>query len=132
MYRYKAKITAVRDGETFGLDVDLGFSIHRHVTAKLLKVAVPNRLSKDKAEAVLGEICKTYAETEFIGLDVMIVSTKDRTVDGPGHYRLDVILPTGQTIEWTYNQLGINKYSANYSDENVRALGQKLINETRK
>lgn len=131
MYRYRATITKIIDGETFGLDVDLGFSIHRHITAKLLKVQVPNSLSKDRAESILGEICKTYAEKEYLGLNVMITSTKDRTVNGPGHYRLDIILPTGRTIEWTYNQLGINKFSPNYSDDNVRDLGRRLIDQTR-
>lgn len=132
MYRYKAKISKIIDGETFVLDVDLGFSIHRHVTAKLLRVQVPNSLSPDRGEAILGEICKTYAEQEYKGLEVMIVSTKDRTVNGPGHYRLDIILPNGRTIEWTYNQLGINKYSPNYSEDHVRELGKRLIEETRK
>lgn len=132
MYRYKAKITKVIDGETFVLDVDLGFSIHRHITAKLLRVQVPNALSQDKSESILGDICKTYADAEFTGLEVMIVSNKDRTVNGPGHYRLDIILPNGRSVEWTYNQLGINKYAPNYSEDHVRDLGKRLIEETRK
>lgn len=123
MYEYKAKIINVVDGDTFDLDVDLGFHIGHKIRVRLLGIDTPEiRGNKEKE---LGLICKKFAEN-FVGKDVVVKSEKDMDAktDSFGRWlvHLEFIDNDRISILDIYNKLGINKLCDTYSEENVRSV----------
>ena len=51
MYKYKAKIAKVVDGDTVDFDVDLGFNVSIKIRTRLLDVDTPERGHPDWAKA---------------------------------------------------------------------------------
>ena len=52
-YRYSARLQRIIDGDTFILDVDLGFHVHTHVTVRLRDIDCPEiNTEAGKAAAV--------------------------------------------------------------------------------
>lgn len=127
MYEYKAVITNVVDGDTFDMDIDLGFNIHIHERVRLLDIDTPEKFGKEKE---LGLLVKEYAALEFAGMEVVIKSEKADVAaetDSFGRWLVRVDA-NGKDIYDTYNKLGINKKCDTYSEDNVRKL-RDLINE---
>lgn len=125
MFQYKAVITNVVDGDTFDMDIDLGFNIHIHERVRLLDIDTPEKFGKEKE---LGLIVKDYASIEFTGMDVVIKSEKADTAaetDSFGRWLVRVDA-NGKDICDTYNSLGINKKCDTYSEDNVRKLKDLL------
>lgn len=121
MFQYKALITNVVDGDTFDMDIDLGFNIHIHERVRLLDIDTPEKFGKEKE---LGLTVKQYATNQFLGKEVIIKSEKAdaaANTDSFGRWlvRVDV---DGADICSMYNTLGINKKNNNYSEENVLKL----------
>lgn len=121
MFQYKAIITNVVDGDTFDMDIDLGFNIHIHERVRLLDIDTPEKFGKEKE---LGLTVKQYATNQFLGKEVVIKSEKAdaaANTDSFGRWlvRVDV---DGTDICSMYNTLGINKKNNNYSEENVLKL----------
>lgn len=121
MYEYKAVITNVIDGDTFDMDIDLGFNIHIHERVRLLDIDTPEKFGKEKE---LGLLVKDYAVCEFLGMNVVIKSEKadvaaDTDSFGRWLVRVDV---NGKDICDIYNYLGVNKKCDTYSEDNVRKL----------
>lgn len=121
MFQYKALITNVVDGDTFDMDIDLGFNIHIHERVRLLDIDTPEKFGKEKE---LGLTVKQYATNQFLGKEVIIKSEKAdaaANTDSFGRWlvRVDV---DGTDICSMYNTLGINKKHNNYSEENVLKL----------
>lgn len=127
MYEYKAVITNVVDGDTFDMDIDLGFNIHIHERVRLLDIDTPEKFGKEKE---LGLLVKDYAAFAFEGMEVVIKSEKAdvaANTDSFGRWLVRVDA-NGRDICDTYNKLGINKKCDTYGEENVRKL-RDLINE---
>lgn len=123
MYDYKAKILNVVDGDTFDLDVDLGFNIHHIVRVRLLEIDTPEKFG---AEKELGLACKEYATQRFLGKEVKIHSEKDEqdlNTDSFGRYLIYLAEEDGTNIIDLYNSLGINKkHPETYDEKNVFKL----------
>ena len=122
MYEYKAMITRVVDGDTFDMDIDLGFNIHIHERVRLLDVDTPEKFGKEKD---LGLEVKCYAINNFLNKEVIIKSEKADTAaetDSFGRWLVRVTLEDGRDICDIYNELGINKKHHTYSEENVWML----------
>ena len=125
MYEYKAVITNVVDGDTFDMDIDLGFNIHIYERVRLLDIDTPEKFGKEKE---LGLLVKEYAECEFLGMNVVIKSEKAdiaAETDSFGRWLVRVDA-NGKDICDTYNSLGINKKYDTYSEDNVRKLKDLL------
>lgn len=123
MFQYKAIITNVVDGDTFDMDIDLGFNIHIHERVRLLDIDTPEKFGKEKE---LGLIVKQYATDCFLGEEVIIRSEKSDVAadtDSFGRWLVKVTLDDGRDIDLVYNKLGINKKYHTYSEDNVRKLG---------
>jgi micrococcal nuclease len=121
MYQYKAIITNVVDGDTFDMDIDLGFNIHIHERVRLLDVDTPEKFGSEKD---LGLIMKQYATNNFLGKEVVIKSEKAGTAadtDSFGRWLVRVFLE-GSDICSIYNFLGVNKKHRTYSEKNVWEL----------
>jgi micrococcal nuclease len=55
MYEYRVKkVTAVVDGDTIDVDIDLGFDISFYSRVRLAGIDTPESRTKDKAEKALG------------------------------------------------------------------------------
>lgn len=122
MYQYKAKILNVVDGDTFDVDIDLGFHIHIHERVRLLNVDTPEKFG---VEAPLGLIVKNYAIKHFLGKEMVICSEENEEAaktDSFGRWLVETTLEDGRSISNIYTELGVNKYSSNYSEDNVRNL----------
>ena len=121
MYEYKAKILNVVDGDTFDMDIDLGFNIHIHERVRLLSIDTPEKFGKEK---LLGLKVKEYATKRFLGKEVVIQSEKvdeAAVTDSFGRW-LVYVLVDGDSVYNIYNTLGINKLCDTYSVENVEKL----------
>lgn len=121
MYEYKAVITNVVDGDTFDMDIDLGFNIHIHERVRLLDIDTPEKFGKEKE---LGLLVKEYATYLFRDMQVVIRSEKAdvaANTDSFGRWLVRVIFD-GEDVRDIYNSLGINKKCDNYSEDNVRRL----------
>ena len=122
MFEYKAIITNVIDGDTFDMDIDLGFNIHIHERVRLLDIDTPEKFGKEKN---LGMIVREYAREQFSQEEVIIRSEKAdvaANTDSFGRWLVRVTID-GKDICDIYNELGINKKYSTYSEENVLHLG---------
>lgn len=125
MYQYKAKILNVVDGDTFDVDIDLGFHIHIHERVRLLNVDTPEKFG---VEAPLGLIVKNYAIKHFLGKEMVICSEENEEAaktDSFGRWLVETTLEDGRSISGIYTELGVNKYSSNYREDNVRNLVER-------
>lgn len=121
MYEYKAIITNVVDGDTFDMDIDLGFHIHIHERVRLLGVDTPEKFGEEKE---LGLIVKQYAESKFLNKEVIIKSEKAdvaATTDSFGRWLARVTVD-GEDMCDMYDSLGINKMHHTYTVINVLKL----------
>lgn len=117
MYEYKAVITNVVDGDTFDMDIDLGFNIHIHERVRLLDVDTPENRSVEKR---LGKAVTQYAQKHFEGKEVLLQSSKNKT-DSFGRWLAEVYID-GLNIKEIYDVLGVNKKNASYSEKKVEKL----------
>lgn len=121
MFQYKAVITNVVDGDTFDMDIDLGFNIHIHERVRLLDIDTPEKFGKEKE---LGLLVKDYAVISFLGKEVVINSEKAdvaANTDSFGRWLVRVTVDDKDICD-IYNSLGINKKCNTYSEDNVRNL----------
>lgn len=121
MFQYKAIITNVVDGDTFDMDIDLGFNIHIHERVRLLGIDTPEKFGKEKD---LGLTVKQYAINNFLNKEVVIRSEKADVAadtDSFGRWLVRVNVD-GNDVCDIYNNLGINKKRENYSEDNVHNL----------
>ena len=118
MFQYKATITNIVDGDTFDMDIDLGFNIHIHERVRLLDIDTPEKFG---AEKDLGLIVKQYAIKHFLNKEVIIKSEKAdvaANTDSFGRWLVRVKVD-GQDICDIYNSLGVNKKNPNYNKDNI-------------
>lgn len=126
MFQYKATITNVIDGDTFDMDIDLGFNIHIHERVRLLDIDTPEKFGKEKH---LGLTVKQYAERNFLNKEVVIRSEKVDTgavTDSFGRWLVRVTVDESKDICDIYNSLGINKMHHTYSEDNVLKIREQL------
>lgn len=134
MYEYKAKILNIVDGDTFDLDIDLGFYTHlQDVRVRLLDVNTPEKRGN---ESLLGLIVKDYLDSliKEIGPEVIIRSEKSDTTtytDSFGRWLVYIKLANGKDLSELLTELGVNKAHESYSADKVLALGRdsKFYNE---
>lgn len=122
MFEYRALITNVVDGDTFDMDIDLGFNIHIHERVRLLDIDTPEKFGKEKE---LGLRVKQFAINNFLNKEVVIKSEKAdvaANTDSFGRWLVRVYINGNSDICSFYNSLGINKKCENYSEDNVRKL----------
>ena len=122
MFQYKAIITNVVDGDTFDMDIDLGFNIHIHERVRLLDVDTPEKFGKEKD---FGLTIKQYATNNFLGKEVVIKSEKAdaaANTDSFGRWLVRVTMDDNKDIYDIYNTLGVNKRHHTYSEDNVLKL----------
>lgn len=123
MYTYNAIITNVVDGDTYDVDIDLGFYIHIHERIRVLDLDTPEKRGSEKE---LGTICYDWAKKRFLNKEAIIRSYKEMkapTTDSFGRWLCRVWVK-GEPLDITdlFTSLGCNKLSNNYSEEKVLKL----------
>ena len=89
-FTYRAKLVRVVDGDTFDMDVDLGFRVHVHARVRLLDVNCPE--SKGKTHA-LGIAAAGESERWFKNHHSLVLRTHkppDKGTDSFGRWLAEV------------------------------------------
>lgn len=77
MYRYKAIITRVVDGDTFDAVIDLGFKIVSHQRLRLKGVDTPETWRpKSEAEKIHGKQATEFVSNLILDKEVILTSVK--------------------------------------------------------
>ncbi|NBO78168.1 MAG: nuclease [Actinobacteria bacterium] len=77
MYEYRVKkVTAVVDGDTIDVDIDLGFSVSFSQRVRLAGIDTPESRTSDKAEKTLGLEAKEYLKSKLKDAKVVIIKTE--------------------------------------------------------
>ena len=84
MYKYKAKIIRVVDGDTVDVDIDLGFGVWmRKERVRILGIDTPESRTSDKVEKVYGNLAKEFVKDFLPVGSVQILQTEK---DGTGKF----------------------------------------------
>lgn len=114
MYKYKAKIVRVVDGDTFDATVDLGFTVSVLQRFRVADIDTPESWRpKTESERIHGKEATAHATSLLEGKDVIIESTKAGKY---GRYLAKVTLPDGEDYAQVMIKAGFQK-RANYSDD---------------
>lgn len=122
MYTYNAIITNVIDGDTYDVNIDLGFHIHIHERIRVLNLDTPEKRGNEKE---LGLICTEYAKKNFLNKKIILCSKeeiKNPETDSFGRWLCHIKFTDGSDIAGIFTALGCNKYEKSYSEDNVRKL----------
>ena len=77
MYEYRVKkVTAVVDGDTIDVDIDLGFSVSFSQRVRLAGIDTPESRTSDKAEKALGLEAKEYLKSKLKDAKVVVIKTE--------------------------------------------------------
>lgn len=120
MYEYNAKIVNVVDGDTFDLDIDLGFHITIRERVRLLGVDTPEKRGAVE-EKELGLAVTKYVK-EWLDHEPTCRIRSYKGTDSFGRWLVELVLPDGRNIVEVYDELGLNKLSGSYSPEEIRKL----------
>ena len=121
MYKYKATVINVVDGDTFDPMVDLGFRIYHKVRIRLLEIDTPEMRG---IEANRGKKCKEFAEKLLLNKEVLIQSEKedsDLKTDSFGRWLCYLWIRDINIID-IYNQNCINKKYFTYNPEAIDSV----------
>lgn len=125
MYEYKAIVTRVIDGDTFIVDIDLGFYIWiKDIRIRLLRCDTPEIKGIDKE---YGLIVKDFVKNLIEGKEVIIKSEKSSNIetDSFGRWLAAVEINHINLADYL-TKLGVNKYEKNYSIQNVQNLKERV------
>lgn len=96
MYKYKAYVASVYDGDTITCEVDLGFSIKVTKKIRLYGINTPEVRGEEK---IMGKKVRDYLRSLILHKDIVLETVKDKT-GKYGRYLATV----------HYNDMNINKH----------------------
>jgi len=77
MYEYRVKkVTAVVDGDTIDVDIDLGFSVSFSQRVRLAGIDTPESRTSDKFEKTLGLEAKEYLKSKLKDAKLVVIKTE--------------------------------------------------------
>lgn len=125
MYEYNAVITNVVDGDTFDLDIDLGFHIWIRERVRLLNIDCPEKNARNgQDEKRAGLYVTEWAKRELSGRKVVITTFKTLRTDSFGRWLVNMYVDLDNSlapIDDTYNARGFNKRHPNYNLDKLLA-----------
>lgn len=95
-YNYNAVVKHVHDGDTFTLDVDLGFGIHSEHNLRLAGVNAPE-LATSEGKVALAWVQEWFSVNASLGL-VTINTHKGSETEKYGRYLARLFAPNGQCL----------------------------------
>lgn len=113
MYRFKAKIIRVVDGDTYKVEVDQGFGNTKKMTLRLQGVDTPETWRpKSEAEREHGVRATEFVKNLIEGKEVDIVTYYEGIY---ARYTCDVILKNGTNLATLLKESGFEKLDS-YED----------------
>jgi micrococcal nuclease len=94
LYTYKAKITAVYDGDTVTALVDLGFKVNFTMKLRLLGIDTPELRGEEREE---GLKVRDYVRELILNKDVIIKTYRDKQ-GKYGRYLAEIFMEEDSTI----------------------------------
>ena len=77
MYEYRVKkVTAIVDGDTIDVDIDLGFNVSFSQRVRLAGIDTPESRTKDKFEKTLGLEAKEYLKSKLKDATLVVIKTE--------------------------------------------------------
>lgn len=110
MYTYNAKILRVVDGDTYEVEVDLGFNVFTKQKIRLLGVNAPETKGKDEAEKKLGLEAKAWVETAIPLGTIVLLTAKGK--DSFGRYLADIIIDGKNLADLLLENTATREYRA--------------------
>ncbi len=92
-YRYKAVCSRVVDGDTYVLDIDLGFRVSVSIEGRLAGVNTPEIYGASREQ---GLAAKAYVEALLIGQPLIVESHKGAR--SFARWVVDITLPDGRDL----------------------------------
>ena len=117
IYRYKAEVLEVYDGDTCTLKVDLGFDINFVLKARLYGIDTPELRSKDLHEKEKAYIARDFVREKILGKEIRIETHKRGKY---GRYLVDIYLKDDKEKEYCLNDLLVFNGLAKYYDGGKR------------
>ena len=96
MYKYKAFVKSVYDGDTITCEIDLGFTIKVKKIIRLIGIDTPEMRGEDK---IMGKKVRDYLRSLILHKDIILETVKDKTCKY-GRYLATIY----------YNDININKH----------------------
>ena len=118
MYEYTAYCIRVIDGDTYEMDIDLGFGLHLRgdespsATIRLKDIDTPetHRVSRDSPEWKHGLAAKQRVEDLLIDQDVIVRTVKNKDYFGKyGRFLASIELPDGRDLASVLREEGFVK-----------------------
>lgn len=75
LYQYKAKVVDIYDGDTFTLDIDTGFDIHKIEKIRLARIDTPELRGEEKEQ---GKFVRDHVKQLVLGKEIIIHTDKDK------------------------------------------------------
>lgn len=121
LYTYKCNLERIIDGDTFLVNIDLGFNIFlNNIRIRILNVDLPETRGNEKK---FGLICKSFVENKLKSCkDIYIKSYK---IDDFGRWLCDLYFLDNYKLISFYEFVTINrinKLSTLYSEEHILTL----------
>ena len=99
VYRYRAEVVRVIDGDTVVCDVDLGFNIcMKKESVRLAKIDTPEVRTKDKEEKARGLAAKAFVEELLPPGTVCVLESVSFSTGKYGRIIANVVLPDGRCL----------------------------------
>lgn len=113
MYKYKAVVTRVVDGDTYDVDVDLGFCLTASIRVRLNGIDTPETWRpRNEAERAHGVEASDFVEALIDRSEVVVHTYK---LGLYGRYSADVTLMDGRDLAAVIRNAGFEKKDS-YSD----------------
>lgn len=106
LFRYKARVVAVYDGDTITADVDLGFNITIREKFRLYGIDTPEIRTKDKREKEKGLTVRQYVIDKILD-DYIEIESKEK--GKYGRYLAVVYYCGGKNLNKELIKLGMGK-----------------------
>lgn len=116
MYEYRAQCVRVVDGDTYDIEVDLGFSIRHQIRVRLKDIDTAELNSKNAAERQHADEARVLATRLLTNVPFTIRTEKDR-IGIYGRYTASVTLPDGTDLAQRLRDAGMEK-KASYPENN--------------
>lgn len=113
MYKYKAKVERVIDGDTLEVTIDLGFKITTFQKLRLAGINTPEtyNVKKDSEEYQKGILSKNYVEKRISENNNMILIETEKVPEKYGRYVTKVFLEdSGKTLNDELVENGLAVY----------------------
>jgi micrococcal nuclease len=116
VYEYRAHCVRVVDGDTYDIEVDLGFSIRYQIRVRLKDIDTAELNAKSAAERQHADEARILATRLLTSMPLTIRTEKDR-IGIYGRYTASVTLPDGTDLAQRLRDAGMEK-KATYPENN--------------